>query len=546
MARLVAGEALVALVFIGALSAPAAAQPEGPWIGTDRSAENRLILDVGVTAGAVAAPLSGQPDSLGLVPADDDVRAHTGFVLGDVRLGTVGRSGVNTYAMATGAFNPDGQPDQVAREATANDAAMHRHPADPYGGAALFVHQAYGEIDGFTTAGAAARMHLRAGRHHHLGLRAITFDGATLGYRGEVVDVALRGGRRSGVFADLQRDPGLFGAASLRADLARNGGPPVLIRGEIMALTRQIDLDGPGDRRLGFGDTADVRAMIGDLGLDVDLSTDVLLSLSAEFAEAVPGHIRGRLLWSSAGGHALRVHLDQKIGADLPYDLAMGRGIRVRDQRTGLTRRSTHEVFRLNIPDRQAYTDVEAGFLAQLAPWLSVEPELMAHVVLADAEDRSAYDADQLGWGLVAAADTALTPLSGLEAELAYRGRQTTRTGDTVAGLVTDVGAGAEGQVHEAEVSLRYTRADQPSRLRRMLAGRWLTLEVGGFVRRTTLENRYLTADEQLVGGQLRARLKLANRWTLDGRYEAATASDVTLAELSTYHTARLRVGAAW
>lgn len=513
---------------------------------TPASADPTFALDLGLALDHTAVGLSGAPFPDG-VPVTDQ-RTDTTRLSGDLRLGVEGRAGYAGYLALSGAADLDGRPALRASELRPTDAALHRQLVHPYGDAFGFVHHAWAQLDGLGAGELAARFTLRVGRQFHWGARPITFDGVTLGYTSEAVTLALYGGRRSGVYALAQDDPGLVGGARMLVDFGAHRGPPLTLRAEYQVLHRQLDLDPLGLFRYDAATTpgpVDSRLGLGELALWYDVSRDLLLELRLDLLDATPSHLRAGARWV-IGNTLVSLDLDQKLGEDAPYDLAAGRSLTAFDPRTRLDRPTTYEALRLNIPDRHDYTDLEARVTVEPVAGWAIEPYGRLYVVHADPTERTPWDADRHAFGLRASGALRLTPTTGLELEAGYDGELIDRGDVSRLELLDDVAAGPETARHAISGGVRWVAVETPTRGRRLLTDRWLTLGLWGVGTRYVLGGRYEEDTEDLLAVQAETKVRLGGRWTVEGRYEFAQAASVMHPELGAVHFALLRVGVGW
>src|SRR5262249_43433693 len=132
----------------------------------------------------------------------------------------IGLEGLNSYFLGTSRVDLSGPAE--LRSVASTDIVYRYNRAREFA-----FHQIYAELEGFTSEGALSHVFLRAGRQTHFEQVGMSFDGATLGYRDERLEIMLRGGQRSAVFNRTQDDPGLvfggnvgydFGSLSLRGE----------------------------------------------------------------------------------------------------------------------------------------------------------------------------------------------------------------------------------------------------------------------------------------------------------------------------------------
>lgn len=536
--------------------ASAASAQDYSAIPTDgRDAAERLIFKFEGRYDTTSNELSGtdapQPfDASGL-------RTNTNFGLADLRLGTRGvfLPTLNTYAILSSGFDLDGQPTIAASETgAAPDSTEHRYIQNAYGDNAVFLQLAYAELEGFSDKGFLSKVSLRAGRQFHWGATPITFDGATLNFDNGSLNVGVRGGVRSGVYNQIQDDNGFVGGVDVAYDFAATGSLPLLVKGEYTFMSREITVIGRDRVAFALGKESDededvkvdLSTGVGQLSgyLDINNDTMVFAKLRLTETDLSRAHLGLRL---GFGESALLLDLRQKIGEDLFFDLAGGKGLTVTDPATGFERRTTYEVFRLNSPDLQAFTDLQAQVPLVLTDWLTVNPQAGVHYVLGDAETLSAYDATSFNWGLGVHLRTRVSDKAGLEFDLEYAGRAYDRSntaGDSL-GLFSGVESGPETGSNEVYAGVSYNRG-QRFVSGRMLGNRSLTIGAGFFHKIYTLEGRRLAFDspdfsvtETLSGASARADWRFTDYTSAGLQYEFARDSNVFYSHLSNFHNVR-------
>ena len=522
-----------------------------------RSAEEKIILRLDLEGSFVPVARSGDIEDPATGIADDVGRDATNFVFGEARIGTRGAlyKPLNTYLFGTGGLNLGGAPFVETSEALrGEDAALHGHYIDAYGSNAFFVRLAYGELEGLTEEGPLSRVLLRGGRQFHwAGPMGVTFDGATLQYSDGALLVGLRLGQRANVFDRFQNDAGLVGGASFRLDLSKislgkrrrrrrsSDMPSILLKGEYNFIKRNLRLT-PRDELAFVGFDREFIAHFGEIGAYWDITRDVVSSVRVQSTDDEISHVRADLRWGGEFG-AFSVSLDQKIGEEVLFGLAGNRTFEVKDLRTGFERRTLLEAFRLAIPDRAAYTRIDADLV--WAPpginWLEIQPSVGAYIVHGEAEELSAWDANSFNWGLAAYIRSKLSRTTGVELDVQYRGRVYVRD-DIVgtSGLYTDVAAGPEAGSHEVFVGLWYNVGRKGARFigNRLLQERYLSLGISGFAQLYQLETVHESEidDEVLLGAETEIRWTVGKNLRLNGRYQFAVDSNVFLPEISSFH----------
>lgn len=505
----------------------AAAQDAAVETGSDlRAAEEQVITRVGLGLDFATTGLSGEEDLQGQLYGDDTVRTTTNFVVGEVALGTrgLGLKNLNTYILTTAALDTGGNPAvDAVEDAATTDSSAQPSVFNRYSGAQnVLLHTAYAELDGLSSnpEGALSHVTLRAGRQFHWGMSALTFDGATLGYADGSLDLGVRFGRRAAIYDVSQDDPGLIGGASVAYDFKEKADLPLLVRAEFIHFQREVVLL-PIDRaQEGNKERVDVTVDTGELAAYLDVGESGRLNAALSLLGADPSHARLGLTWAF-GQSALFLDLDQKVGPDLFYDIAGGPGKTIDDRNTTL------ETYRLNIPDRQPYSDLRARLELWPTESLSITPSAGYHLVLPESERaRTAFDADQASWGLGARYDIRISKAAALALTADYNGLTSTREPSDEPTFF-DVASGAESSMHELSGGLEYARG---SRFvgSRMLGGRSLVIGVGGFFRSYTLTNRFIPdTAEDYVGGQANVRWEAGKFLALRGVYELARDSSV-------------------
>lgn len=498
----------------------------GLW-ASGAAAQKSVIgrLDIGFEH--VTGAASGDPDLQDNDPGAN-LRESTQFLDVGLALGTrgLGYGPLNSYLLGQLRLDLGGEPG--VDETIGHPTVLHS-----YGDARLLaLHLAYAELAGFGTQGALQHMHLRAGRQFHWGgPLGVTFDGATLGYDDGALSVAVRGGRRAAVYNEIQDDPGVL--AGLDVAYALGGRQGLTLRGEYLFFTRELTLiDRDAALLTGGEETVDYTVQLAAVGAYWDATRDVLLSLRASLVAPELSHLRAGLRWAF-GRSALLVDVDQKIGRDLTYDIAAGRGLERRDRRT------TYEALRLNIPDRQPYTDAQAVLELEVADGFVLVPEAGVRVVQADDEVRTPYDADQTRWGLGGYYDVPFDPQQGLELQVRYGGTRYDRAGEA---HFADPAAGAERVAHEMSGAVRYARGRRRVG-NRILGTRIFSAGVNAYQEIWVLGNRFIDDTDELAGG-----IGIDARWTFTewtavrASYEFARDSTVFARWVEPFHAVRLEL----
>lgn len=506
-------------------------------------AERRVIVDFELGFGPVLTGLSGNPDQLGVVPAEGSLEQQNLFLDGAAALGTRGIlwPTFNLYGLGGGVFDLRGRPGTLPGETAVLDApAVHPSIAHRYGSArALQLHLAYGEIEGITTDGVLSRFHLRAGRQFHFSRVGTTFDGITAGYDGPNFKLAGRVGSRSSIYDRTQGQSDFLGGGLLvGGDLAWDFGEdfPLSIRAEVLHYQRTVNLPIARERVLEGGvDQVDQETTIGDLVVEYAPSRDLIIDAGASFAFPSLSHLTAGLHWN-LDSVAVLIDFDEKVGRDIFYDLAGGRGLR------GPDRFTTYEAFRLNFPDRRNYTDLDARVVLALTDWLELEPNAGFRIVHGDVQETSPYDATFVSYGLTGYGNFRLDGGNGLETHLGVLGTAYFR-GDGADGNFRDVASGGEELWNEIYAGLRYVHGGG-FRGRRLLSQRSLSIGAQGFLRLTRFDNRYLeeTVNEGAFGVGADALWQFTRFTGVRLAYEFARDSSVLYDYLGGFHAVRVAV----
>ena len=463
-----------------------------------------MFTDFAETDGEVLFP-EGTKVGLEQFDPDEVIRTQTNFVFGTLKLGTkkLFLPTFNTYASANIGFDLDGAPKPLEANAiflpeeldSIEDSTEHRFTSMPQGDFGLFLHQAYAELDGFTDSGAGKQFSLRAGRQSHWGLGATLFDGATFGYEAEnkSFNLALRGGQRAGVYEKTQDDLGLYGGLSLALDLNAAADAPLMIRAEYALFSRTITLSERDIERRGIEEET-FTLNLAELAAYLDATDDILISLRLQLTDTNLSHIRTGLNWAFSKEFSAILDTDLKFFDGVPYDMTSGRGIKVIDQRTGFERTATHEVLRLNIPDRQPYADVQLQLPIRPSETIEIVPSGGLHLVIVDEEGKqnlSPYDATYFNFGLGTFVHSRISKKAILEAQLVYDGTVYQRNDDLVgAGLISDPRAGPENQSHRIFLGARYDRGTPLNQRYIQLQKRSLSVGLGAYLHLNVLEFR--------------------------------------------------------
>jgi hypothetical protein len=503
----------------------------------------------------------------------DNLRTDGGFLSGSAALGTrrILLPTLNTYAVFSGGYDLAGAPDTVASKTeTWTDGTEHRFVSHAFGDSQIFVQNAYAELEGLTETGMAANLSVRAGRQTHWGVGPVTFDGGTLAYDDGVFHAGVRGGQRAGIYDLVVDDPGVFVGGDVAYDLSPNLDVPILLRAEYEYFAREVNLNAKEAERLGEP-SYDVTVGLAEVAGYVDLSEDMLLSLRVKITDAALSRARAGFRWS-LGDSGVSVDLEQKIGEDVFFDLAGGKGLvgpnLIGSQGTPRTvqRASTLETFRVNIPDLQPYTDLNVRVPIAVMDTLVIEPQAGVHYVEGETDMLSAYDATYYRYGINALFKGALSEKAGIEFEFDYLGRSfdrsdiggesgatTGRLGmdDQLEGLFTGVAAGPEISSHEVFFGARYNRG-QRFVSGRMLGNRNFSLRGGYFLRAYTLQNRRFDINESQEVAETMGGFNASAKWlftdstVLKAEYEFARDSNVFYSHMGDFQSVTGRVEVAF
>jgi hypothetical protein len=486
---------------------------------------------------------------------DQNLRGNGSFVLGNAAIGSrrLLLPRLNTYLVVSGGYDVAGAPEtSPVRETAQADGTEHRFVTHAYGDGNIFLQGAYAELEGFTDDGVGQKFSLRAGRQSHWGIGQVTFDGGTLNYNDGSLNIGVRGGQRSGQYDLTQDDPGLFAGVDVAYDLAPELEVPLMLRAEYMFLSREIELTARDAVARGK-DTDELTLGLASVAGYLDLGEDVLVSLRVKLTDTELSRARLGLRWGF-GDSGLNVDLEQKIGEDVFFGLSGGKGYTVNQrliEATGtreVTRASTNEAFRLNIPDQQPYTDLNLRLPLAVTDTLTVEPLGGVHFVEGETTELSPYDATHYRFGVNVFLRSRINDTSGLELELDYLGRIYDREDiDGEEGLFTDVAAGPETAAHEVYLGARYNVGERFVH-GRMLQRRKFSVGSGYFLRAYTLQNRRVDEEDSKENAETLAGVSGDFIWAfsdyaaLKAKYEFARDSNVFYSHLGDFHSVTGRV----
>lgn len=504
---------------------------------TLRDAESRFIVRFGVGITPTFSSVSPQ-ESSALSLTGDQIRSGNTILDGNLAFGTrhMLLPTLNSYVLLQGATDLRGLPTVSAPELLQGDERPSVQPSVYHGfrnGRAFLFHLGYAELDGLTREGLLSGLKLRAGRQFHWGVAPVTFDGATIGFDYEGFEAYVRAGQRSGVFDTTTDD---YDAQSLGLLVGGNAGYTyasgdfhLRVRGEYVYFARTLGLI-PRDAIREGTDSVKLESNLAVVSVTVQPMQ--ALDVTARVHMALPDLSRVELHGNLQLDRTL-VTLDftQRVGRDVFYDLAGGRGFS-RD-----ARERTYESLRLNVPNKQPYSDLKAAVLFDLASWLEIGPSVGGRFVWADQEERTPFDANRVVLGLSAQSRFRLSERTGIELSGEYLGILYDRRADVTMGIFDDVSMGGEKYLHDLSVSLRYVRGT------RAIAGRMLSqqnLNVGlfGYLTTATLDSRYVesSATEVSGGGGIDARVGLTRFVEVRGAYEFVRDSNILYSELGGFH----------
>jgi hypothetical protein len=270
-------------------------------------------------------------------------------------------------------------------------------------------------------------------------------------------------------------------------------------------------------------DVGELRAnlYLGDLGLWGRLS----------YVNPDIGHARLGADWG-AGPLAIVLSLDEKIGRDLIYDLGSSNGIAIAGRNT------TYEIFRLNIPNLQPYSQVDAFVSYEALPWLELSLRPGARIVHGDASQRTAFDANRLLLGGGAYGRFKLSSASGLETTLDYDALFYSRSAES--GELRAMGG--EKSSHTLSAGVRYTHGDRFVH-GRLLGGQDFSGGLGAFARLSSFDTGLAPSfSESVVGGRADARYAFSKYASAYLAYEYAHDSNVFDPQFGGFHLLRTGV----
>jgi hypothetical protein len=503
-------------------------------------AERRVIVDYELGFGPVFGALSGEPDEFGIPLDDASLEKQNLFLDGHAALGTRGIlwPTLNLYGLGIGTIDLRGVPGRFPREEDVPFVpAAHSSIAHRYEGAQLFLLPlAYAEMEGITEDGLLRYFHLRAGRQHHHSRIGTTFDGVTVGFDHPVFQVALRAGSRSSVWDLTQDQRRIFeGGILAGGDVGVSLGDllPLEIRADVLFYRRNITLF-DRDRPL-EGDATEIEqtTVIGDLRLEYAALADLSITAGASFAFPAITHVTAGLEWTLEDGILVLADFDQKIGRDLFFDLAGGRGL----SRNG--RFTTFETFRLNIVDPRPYTALDLSAVVSLMDWLELEPRFGFRFRESDLAETSPYDASRVSYGLTAYGNFRLARGHGVESYAGFEGSKYFR-GNGAGGNFADLAGGGEDLTHDVFAGLEYVFGGG-FRGRRLLSERVFSLAVQGFLRLTRFGHRYVgdPLDETAAGFGVDATWQPVPYVGVSAGYELAKDSSLFYDDLDLFHAVR-------
>jgi hypothetical protein len=206
----------------------------------------------------------------------------------------------------------------------------------------------------------------------------------------------------------------------------------------------------------------------------------------------------------------------------------------------GLGSTPGYEIFRLNIPNLQPYSELDATVAWEPSDWLELDLRPGGRLVHADFADRTAFDADHLLLGAGAAGHFKLTRETGLEAALDYDGLFYSRPGTPGDFKMM----GGESQSHTLATSLRLTQGDRFIH-GRMIGGQRISAGLGGFVRVSRFDTTLTSAfSETVIGGRADVRWSFSRFASTYVAYEYTLDSNVFDPQFGGFHLLRAGVEA--
>ena len=504
---------------------------------TARQVESSVTTHAELGIEPVFAGLSGLADTNGLVPGQDLLGTDNYLLGGALALGTsgLGLSTLRTYGLGTARFDL----------ASAGTGGLFTHPDLAHlgsGNRALWLHSAYAGLDGFSEEGVLSHLHLRAGRQfHQVEQFGLTFDGATLGYDDGRFSISTRLGTRSAVYDRTHglNEPlqgGLLAGGAVGYDF-RRAGLPISIEAEVLHHSRTVRLLPREAELLGSGREVSSEMTMGRLSLQWEPSTELFVQSYAIFAFPTLSHLVVYGQWALDAEAVLTLDFYQKVDRGLPYDIASLRGVERRGRLT------TFESLRLNLIDRQPYSDLQLSLLLPLGEVWWLDSRVGGRLGFGDLEDRTVYDASQLRYGLDLIGRLPMSRAATLETTVGGDGWIYERTRAETA-TFRGLAAGGETFVQEVRVTAQYVRGQR--RVGRwMLSLRRLSAGASAFARYARLDNQFLLDTDDL--DELTAGVGVNVRWDLEHvgvrvAYEYARDSRAVFSHLADLHAVELRL----
>lgn len=505
-----------------------------------RDAEERITVRFGIGITPTFSGVEPGPNS-DLALGADQLRNGNTMLEGNLAFGTrrVLLPTLNTFVLMQGLSDLRGLPTVAAPGALLGNEQPSIHPsvAHSFGGAGAFLfHLGYAELDGLTRDGLLSGFKLRAGRQFHWGVAPVTFDGANLGFDYQGFSVHLRGGQRSAIY-DRRIDDfeaqsrGLLLGGNVGYDYER-GDFRLAVGAEFLHFQRTLGLIAAEATVLGQ-DSVLLESNLAELSVTVQPMSG--LDLTARAQMALPDLTRLELEANLELGRTLLIlEFTQRVGRDIFYDLAGGRGF------SRENRERTYESQRLNIPNFRPYSQLEASLLFDVTSWLEVGPSVGGRLVYADPAERTPFDTNRLDLGFLAQSRFSVSEQGGLEVFAEYLGILYDRAADEQTGVFDDLSMGGETMVHDLYLSVRYVRGDR-STAGRLLTGQRLSTGLYGYLTLALLDNRYVEeeATEASGGAGIDARVGLTRYVEARVAYEFVRDSNILFSELGGFHMVR-------
>ncbi|MEO1232784.1 MAG: hypothetical protein AAFZ18_28200, partial [Myxococcota bacterium] len=466
---------------------PSTVREEG---SVGRELESKLIAFGEAGLEPVFGGLSAQADTNGLVPSDDTL--GTSNVLFSTTLAGgaygLGLSSLEVYGLGSGRWD----------FADAGTTGLFVHPDLVHrreGASTLWLQSAYAGLTGLASEGLLSHVHVRAGRQFHQVERlGMNFDGVTLGFDNGALSFSGRVGTRSATYDRTHglTEPfggGLVAGGQVGYDF-RAQDIPFGVEAEVLHHSRNVRLI-PREAEV-FAEPQEVSGEItmARLAFDWQPSTSFFIHGYAIAALPTLSHIVVYGQYALSSETVLTVQFYQKVERGILYDIASLRGIERRGRRT------TYESLRLNLVDRQPYSDLEASLLVPLGDVLWLDGRLGGRLGLGDETERTVYDASQARYGLDLVARIPLSRSLVLESTVGGDGWLYMRPDGIEDATFRGLGAGGETFVQEGRVDVQLVSAGRRVG-RRMLGPRRFSVSGTGFFRYAELDNQFLQDEEE-------------------------------------------------